>query len=223
MNFLDNLDNMLEERHLLKHSFYTKFNNGIVSKDILCTYAEEYYHHVAAFPRYISQIHSLCSDLKSRQVLLANLVDEEQGEDNHPELWLRFIEGLGGSRDVVNSSPKLTSTFNLVDGFFNLVRANYGMGLGALYAYERQTPEVSMSKICALKEHYGICDDRTLEFFSLHGKVDIWHTEELRNLIKEMKEEDLEQVFIGAKKGAELLWCFLDGIESYASNCCSYS
>ena len=29
----------------------------------------EYYHHVSAFPRYISQIHTLCDDILSRQVL----------------------------------------------------------------------------------------------------------------------------------------------------------
>lgn len=223
MSFIDQLDKTLDEWHLLKHSFYVDFNKGTVTKDVLRFYAEEYYYHVAAFPRYISQIHSLCSDLKSRQVLLSNLVDEEQGENNHPELWLRFTEGLGGSRDIEKGQPKLDSTLMLVDGYFDLVKENYGKGLGALYAYERQTPEVSITKIVALKEHYNICDFRTLEFFDLHGRVDIWHTEEIRNLIKIMEEKDLEQVFIGAEEGGKLLWYFLDGIENYANNSCTHT
>jgi pyrroloquinoline-quinone synthase len=61
----------------------------------LQTYAKEYYYHVAAFPRYISSIHSLCPELKARQILLGNLVEEEQGEENHPELWNVSPKGLG--------------------------------------------------------------------------------------------------------------------------------
>ena len=36
-----------------------------------------YFAYVAAFPRCISEIHSRCADLKSRQALLANLIGEE--------------------------------------------------------------------------------------------------------------------------------------------------
>lgn len=84
--------------HLLKHQFYQSWNEGNLSLEALQVYAKEYYHHVAAFPRCISGIHSLCPNLKMRQVLLGNLIEEEQGDENHPELWQRFAEGLGISR-----------------------------------------------------------------------------------------------------------------------------
>ncbi|WP_412707465.1 iron-containing redox enzyme family protein [Candidatus Rickettsia kedanie] len=73
-------------------------------------YAKEYYHHVTAFPRYISAIHSKCSDIQARQILLGNLIEEEQGEENHPELWKRFAEGLSCLRNQLTSEPKLDST-----------------------------------------------------------------------------------------------------------------
>lgn len=218
MNLLDHLDCLLEEKHLLKHSFYKEFNAGGISKEKLCLYAEEYYHHVAAFPRYISQIHALCPDIKSRQVLLDNLIDEEKGEDNHPELWLRFLRGLGSSEKNIKEKPRLPATSALVDGFFDLVREDYAIGLGALYAYERQTPEISESKITALKEEYCVTDERTLEFFSVHGKIDVWHTEEVRSLIKKLNEKGFKKTSVGALKGAELLWDFLSGIEAYADH-----
>ena len=28
-------------------------------------------------------------------MLLDNLIDEEKGSENHPELWMRFAEGMG--------------------------------------------------------------------------------------------------------------------------------
>ena len=36
-----------------------------------------------------------------RQQMLDNLWDEEHGKDNHAELWLRFAEGIGVSREDV--------------------------------------------------------------------------------------------------------------------------
>ena len=75
MNFLKTLNTSLENLNLLKHPFYKMWNEGMLTIGKLQVYAAEYYHHVAAFPRYISQIHSLCDDLQSRQVLLRNLVD----------------------------------------------------------------------------------------------------------------------------------------------------
>ncbi|GIS54804.1 hypothetical protein Ct9H90mP29_18460 [bacterium] len=34
-------------------------------------------------------------------MLLDNLIDEERGSENHPELWMRFAEGMGNSRKVL--------------------------------------------------------------------------------------------------------------------------
>ena len=218
MKFCLTLNNLLEELHLLKHPFYQSWNEGTLTLDTLKIYAKEYYHHVAAFPRYISQIHSLCPDISDRQVLLENLIDEEKGENNHPELWLRFVEGLGVSRKEVKQLPELSTTKELVEGYFELVKTDYATGLGALYAYERQTPEVSKSKIDGLKKHYSVCDEKTLEFFSIHQTADEWHTEELIGLIDRLSKSEQEKVAHGAMKGARLLWSFLDGMAECHAN-----
>ena len=193
-------------------------NPFLFHRTILKIYAKEYYHHVAAFARYISQIHSFCPDISDRQVLLENLIDEEKGENNHPELWLRFAEGLGVSRKEVKQLPELSTTKELVEGYFELVKTDYATGLGALYAYERQTPEVSKSKIDGLKKHYSVCDEKTLEFFSIHQTADEWHTEELIGLIDRLSKSEQEKVAHGAMKGARLLWSFLDGMAECHAN-----
>lgn len=214
MSFIDSLNKKLDELHLLNHSYYQKWNMGGLSLSNLQTYAAEYYHHVAAFPRYISTIHSRCSDLKMRQVLLDNLIEEEKGEENHPELWQRFTEGLGGLRVSPADLPKITQTKALVDGYFRLVETDYATGLGALYAYERQTPEVSKSKIEGLKKFYDITDERTLKFFEVHMEADEWHSEEVAGLITALSPADQEKAARGAEVGAQLLWGFLDGMMS---------
>lgn len=202
----------LEALHLLKHSFYEAWNRGELSMETLQTYAREYYHHVAAFPRYISAIHSRCEDIESRQVLLGNLIEEEQGEENHPELWQRFTEGLGAARVALADRPEGDKTKALVDGYYDLVEKDYATGLGALYAYERQTPEVSKSKIDGLKCHYGIQDERTLKFFDVHMEADEWHSDECKQLIEKLDEAGQKRATEGAIAGAKLLWGFLDGM-----------
>ncbi|WP_265030811.1 CADD family putative folate metabolism protein [Wolbachia endosymbiont (group B) of Athalia cordata] len=212
MTFVQSLNNQLDSLHLLKHPFYESWNEGSLSLQALQTYAKEYYHHVAAFPRYISGIHSLCPNLKMRQVLLGNLIEEEQGDENHPELWQRFAEGLGVARSELCENAQIKETRELVDGYFDIVKSDFAAGLGALYAYERQTPEVSKSKIEGLKKHYSINDERSLKFFTVHMEADEWHSEECANLIADLNEEEQEKVMQGAEKGAKFLWGFLDGM-----------
>ena len=96
--FIDRIDNMIEEKHLLNHSFYKAWSAGELPKETIREYAAQYFQHVSLFPRYLSAIHSNCEDIKIRQLLLENLNEEEQGKENHPELWMRFAEGMGNTR-----------------------------------------------------------------------------------------------------------------------------
>ena len=89
------LKDVVAHHHLLNHPFYQAWTAGRLPIERLQRYAVRYYPHVAAFPRYISAIHSRCADLETRQVLLANLTEEESGEDNHPDLWAPILRSLG--------------------------------------------------------------------------------------------------------------------------------
>ncbi len=216
MNFIETLNLELANWNLLNHPFYKAWNSGELSRETLQTYAKEYYHHVAAFPRYLSGIHAQCNDIQTRQVLLGNLIEEEQGEENHPELWKRFAQGLGVTLSEMDEQPKIEKTTELVDGYYDLVKSGFAAGLGALYAYERQTPEVSKSKIDGLKSHYNVNDDRSLQFFTVHMEADQWHSAECANLIENLDEDSKIKATAGAIAGAKLLWGFLDGIATYA-------
>lgn len=203
----------LAGKHLLKHPFYQAWSAGELSKDALKAYARQYYHHVAAFPRYISATHSQCEDLNTRQELLRNLNDEEQGAENHPELWLRFAEGLDESRDAVKSEKLLPETRALIDTFFKHSRASYAEGLGALIAYEHQVPEVAASKINGLEKFYGVRNERSLQFFKEHLTADVYHTQACSELLDRLSPEEQEQAYEAAQSASQALWGFLDGIQ----------
>lgn len=209
MQFIDQLNVKLDELHLLKHPFYKAWDRGEISRDTLKIYAAQYWHHVDAFPRYVSAIHSKCANITDRQMLLENLIEEERGDENHPELWLRFAEKIGCSRDQMAKSVPHESK-ELVDGYFQLSSDNFATGLGALYAYERQTPDVAKSKIASLKKFYDVSDERSLRFFLEHIGADEWHSEQCGEIIQKLEQDSQKQAEFGALRGAKLLWGFLD-------------
>ncbi|HBB86705.1 MAG TPA: TenA family transcriptional regulator [Blastocatellia bacterium] len=207
------------QHSMLKHPFYVAWSEGKLSKAVLQQYAKQYYAHVRAFPTYVSAVHSHCEDLETRQLLLENLVEEEQGAENHPELWLRFAESLGVAREEVKNAELLPKTKESVARLKQLTQsADYREGLAALYAYESQIPEVAQTKRAGLKEFYEIDDERGVSFFRVHESIDLLHKEvEQRILAKECATQaDKDRVTAAASAGAQALWSFLDGVtEAY--------
>ena len=214
--FIDRIDNMIEEKHLLNHSFYKAWSAGELPKETIREYAAQYFQHVSLFPRYLSSIHSNCEDIKTRQILLDNLIDEEKGEENHPELWMRFAEGMGNSRQKINTTKPMKEVSDLVKTFNRLSKSEkYHIGLAALYCYESMQPEISETKKDGLKKFYGIKDENTLKFFTVHIHADKWHREVVRNLIKELSntKDKQDEILRSVEAALDSLNNFLTGME----------
>ena len=172
MDLLERIDALIAERHLLKHPFYTKWRAGELTRDELQEYARQYYAFESTFPRLLSALHTRSDEADVRQSLLDNLWDEEHGEVNHAEMWLRFGEGIGVERSSVRSAPANDGHAGAARHL--LVRrdatAPIAAGIAALYAYEGQVPEVATEKIRGLVEQYG--DRRPADAGLLHGPLD---------------------------------------------------
>jgi pyrroloquinoline-quinone synthase len=213
-NFIQKLDETIARHSMLKHPFYQAWSEGKLSKDALAEYSKQYYEHVRNFPIYLSATHSRCDDMEVRQLLLENLVEEEQGNDNHPELWLRFAEGMGVERDAVRSATLLPQTQASVDTFKKMTTSdNYLDGVAALYAYESQIPDVARTKREGLRECYGIDDERTVSYFSVHEEADVLHRAQEREILEKKATDDAsrQRVLDAAEEGAKAVWTFLDG------------
>ena len=216
IDFVKKVDKKIQDMHLLNHSFYQSWNEGSLSNDTIREYAAQYFQHVSAFPRYLSAIHSNCEDIKIRQILLENLVDEEKGSENHPELWMRFAEGMGNNRDKIKNAALMKETKELVDTFNKLSRSEqYHVGLAALYCYESMQPEISKTKKDGLQKLYGINDENTLKFFTVHMHADEWHREVIRNLLVELcnTDEKKKQILEAVDSALTALNNFLTGME----------
>ena len=218
-NFLRELDRVIERHAMLKHPFYQAWNEGKLTKETLVEYAKQYYAHVRSFPTYVSAVHSHCDDPPARQMLLENLIEEERGENNHPELWLRFADSLGVTRRDVQTAELLPSTEKSVNTFKKLTQSKvYLEGVAALYAYESQIPDVARTKREGLKKFYGIEDERSVSFFTVHETADLLHRQGERDILAQHCSTKSEKTAVlkAAEEAGRALWNFLDGVhEAY--------
>jgi pyrroloquinoline-quinone synthase len=212
--YLDAIDRQIAAKHLLTHPFYLAWTRGELSRAALADYARQYYHHVAAFPTYLSAVHANCDDQPTRRQLLDNLNDEEAGSPNHPELWLQFAECLGVSKAEAQSTEKWAETKNLIDTFRSVcAKGSTSEGLAALYAYESQIPAVSESKIKGLIENYQVTAPRDYEYFSVHVEADREHSAAERQMLSQyVTDENAAATTNAVGRILDTLWEMLSGV-----------
>ena len=209
------LGKKLDKFHLLKHPFYQVYwNEGKLTREIIKDYAEQYYQHVKAFPRYISATHSICEDIEKRRILLENLQDEETKDGDHPKLWKNFAMSVGASENEIEKVKPYNFTKEMIDNFFVQARKSYAEGLASLYTYERQIPEIAETKIQGLKKYYGVNSKEGLEFFETHKSADVIHRAECEKLLDNLSKEEQKKAEKASIKTAQFLWNFLSGMIS---------
>jgi pyrroloquinoline-quinone synthase len=211
---LDKIDNDIVEKHLLKHPFYLAWTRGELSKEALTDYAKQYHHHVAAFPTYLSAVHAKCDDQPTRKQILSNLIDEEAGSPNHPELWKQFAEGLGVDDVDLAKTQKQPETKNLIGTFRSVCGEGSTVdGLAALYAYESQIPAICESKIDGLKRHYGFTDPKHYQYFSVHIDADREHSAAEREMLASyVDDHNIDNVRASVGRVLDALWEMLSGV-----------
>src|SRR5213075_1057808 len=122
-----------------------------------------------------------------------------------PELWLRFAEATGASREETRHATAFVETSNLIQTLRSITRDETTLeGVAALYGYESQTPEISRTKIEGLTTHYGITSDEGLAFFRVHEEADEVYRRAERDLLAELvaSREDEDRAIAAAQKVA---------------------
>ena len=222
-DFFEQLDARIAKYDLLCHPFYKAWSAGELTRDDLREYAEDYYHHVQAFPGYLAELGIRLDEGELRRAVLANMADEAglsdaSGEAGvaHSELWLDFAEGMGARRNVGWRRP--VEEVSELTGFFHRV-ASEGTpeeALAAFYAYESQVPRVAEAKAQGLREMYG-ANEKTYGYFTLHTTADVFHSRVWRQQLGKRVEANpqaAEKALEAGENAAKALWHALDGIEA---------
>jgi pyrroloquinoline-quinone synthase len=206
--------------NLLQHPFYQAWSKGELTREDLREYAAEYWHHVSAFPTYLSALHSRLPDGEMRREVLRNLVEEEGVDDAtarpHSDLWMDFAAGMGASRGEVERHTVQPEMAALMATFRELMHEEKASAaMAALYAYESKVPEIATTKAEGLASHYGT-GGAAAKYFTLHQTADVAHASVWRELIDKQlagAPEEEEAVLAAGERAAKALWVALDGVE----------
>jgi len=206
--------------NLLTHPFYQAWSRGELTREDLREYAAEYWHHVSAFPTYLSALHSNLPDSELRREVLRNLVEEEGIEAGnarpHSDLWMDFAEGMGATRSTVEAHTVQPEMATLLATFRSAMQQSTpAAALAALYAYESKVPAIAVTKAEGLAEHYS-ADAATARYFTLHQTADVAHAAVWRELIEKQIASDPaaeEAALASGERAAKALWTALDGVE----------
>jgi len=190
MNLIKRIDEMIEERSLLKHPFYEMWSDGKLTVESLAGYSKEYFQLVKAVPSFMTPIIE-----KAPESAISELIENQQEEADHIKPWIKFAVHLGISEKELTSYTGLNKTKRAVAELSDLMDTYEG-GSCAMYAFEKEIPKISQTKLDGMAQFYEMTNDDATEYFKLHTEADIRHAASWRNILQTAKSntEDLIQI-----------------------------
>ena len=192
MDVIAGIDAARERWNVLEHPFYTRWEQGELTRDELARYAGEYRHAVVALAR-AARAGGLHADEEAR----------------HIALWEEFASALGAgpAREPLPETRCCASAWAAADD---------ELGAAAiLYAIEAGQPAISETKLRGLLAHYGFRDDTAaVEYFTVHGERDHEHAAEARAALEGAEDPHLVAL---AEAALASNWALLDGVSATAA------
>ena len=193
MNLIQKIDQIIEERSLLKHPFYEMWSDGKLTQESLAGYSKEYFQLVKVVPEFMTPIIE-----KAPNSVITELTENQQEESDHIKPWIRFAGELGISEDELISYSGLDKTKKAVSDLSSLMNT-FDSGACAMYAFEKEIPKISQTKLDGLSEFYQIKSDNATEYFKLHTEADIRHTASWRNILEKSNADTSDLIEIAEK------------------------
>jgi len=175
---IQKIDEMIEERSLLKHPFYQMWSAGELTLDSLSGYSKEYFQLVKAVPGFMEPIVR-----QAPESVAGELVENQAEEAAHIRPWKGFAASLGVSESELDNYAGLEKTSRAVNSL-NSLMVTYEGGACAMYAFEKEIPKISRTKLDGLAEFYGLTSEQATEYFRLHTEADIRHAASWRNILE---------------------------------------
>ena len=134
MNLIQKIDQIIEERSLLKHPFYEMWSDGKLTQESLAGYSKEYFQLVKAVPEFMTPIIQ-----QAPNSVITELSENQQEESDHIKPWIGFAGELGISEDELIPYSGLDKTNKAVSDLSELMNTFDG-GSCAMYAFEKEIP-----------------------------------------------------------------------------------
>lgn len=188
--FRDELTRFKMTNHPFRtHPFFTALAAGRVPRPVVHRWAQQFYPWLASVPIAMAERFANCpmdpENDPYRRLILDQLVEEagdpKGKEPGHPELWLRFCEGLGLDRPSVLGAEQLPGTMVAIDDFLFTNRA-HTFFVSAAGSSEPPNVELCARLLPAFRTHYRVPEEK-LEYYRLHVTADVEHSEWIGRIV----------------------------------------
>ncbi|HEY7713801.1 MAG TPA: iron-containing redox enzyme family protein [Candidatus Binatia bacterium] len=209
------LQHTLQQRHPRAHPVRQLLLTGRLTKEQLQGWAKNQFHEFRNIHRFFGVRYQKCPVPELRRMLLENMVEEE-GEDlfggkypSHPELWVRFAEGIGIGRAEILDYEPLPGIRAALEMYVSLVQqSHWAVAIGTGLVFEGGGPKRMREEREALEKYYPWISSSSLDFFRAHEYHDEGHGNMVVNVIKQYCMEDKLQAEMreAVRQRADIMW-----------------
>lgn len=205
---IERIDYEIEKHSLLKHVFYQMWSEGKLTINHLQGYSKEYFQLVKVVPKFVENIFNVIADPSLKRAVGQNLKEESE----HIEPWIMFSTAMGVQRNDLASYKGENETNMAVSTLSQLTERSLEEAVAAMYAYEKELPKISKSKIDGLKKFYGVQSNEATKYLEIHEEVDLRHSEVWKSILKTIPEEKQECALNAAISSLEAQNKLLDSV-----------
>jgi pyrroloquinoline-quinone synthase len=206
---IERIDYEIEKRSLLKHRFYQMWSEGKLTFNHLQGYSKEYFQLVKVVPKFVENIFKLITDPSLKRDVGQNLKEEYE----HIEPWTIFSTAMGVETHDLASYKGQNETNMAISRLTQLTELSLEEAAAAMYAYEKELPKISRSKIDGLSKFYGVKSNDATKYFKIHEEVDLKHSEVWKNILQTIPEEKQELAVNAAISSLEAQNKLLDSVQ----------
>ncbi len=189
-DLIDQLNKEIEKYSLLKHEFYQMWQEGKLTLDHLSGYSKEYFQIVKAIPNLIENILNNNQNPEYKKIIQNNLNDET----SHIDPWIKFASSLNVDINELINYDGEDLTKKAVNELLEISKSSFEEGVASMYAFEKELPKISETKLEGLKKFYNINNENTIEYFNIHKEIDIYHSKTWENILRETSKDKKDKI-----------------------------
>ncbi|HLJ12669.1 MAG TPA: pyrroloquinoline-quinone synthase PqqC [Planctomycetaceae bacterium] len=200
-----------------QHPFHQLMNAGKLSREQIQLWVANRFYYQKNIPIKDALLLSRCPIREVRRQWVRRILDHDGFGDDPGgiEKWLRLGEGVGLSRDALESEQMLLPGVRFaVDAYVNFVAAKSWIEGVASSLTELFAPDLMSKRLAAFEEHYGWIDREALAYFRARPQLATRDSEEALALVHAycQTREEQDQALAALSFKCDVLWAQLDAL-----------
>jgi len=215
--FTEQLQRVGQQRYHDKHPFHRLMHEGGLNREQVQLWVANRFYYQENIPIKDAILLSRCNVVEVRRKWIQRIVDHD-GTDGEPggiESWLRLGEGVGLSRDRLESHTMLLPGVRYaVDAYLTFVATRPWIEGIASSLTELFAPGLIATRIAAFEKHYPWIDPDALAYFRSRPALAARDSEHGLSLVLTYcsSREQQELAVAAVRFKCDLLWAQLDAL-----------